>query len=269
MRKREALFGVCCLLVASCSSAAPPAAGSKPECADNDKKGVLTVFAASSMQRIFKDVKTEYLVKHPCTSDITFSFGSSATLATQIVNGAPADVFVSASDATMTTVQSMSFLVKSPVLFAKNTAEIMVSSKSKFVDTISGLQDLGDAKNPGIRVGLCVSTAPCGALANTVLQKASLIRNDIADSESPSVEDVVIKVELGELDAGIVYHSDCKSSLSSKNTICVDIPPSINSTNSYLAGALNNNENTSDFVSYLASPEFQKYLQSKYGFLQP
>lgn len=248
----------------------------KPLCANDSDKSSITVFAASSMVYIFNDVKASYLATHPCTTDIVFSFGSSGTLATQIVNGAPADVFVSASSATMATVQNANLLSNSALTFAKNTAEIMVYPKSQYVDTIDTLQELLDSRTPGIKVGLCVASAPCGSLANTVLANAqaaygntSITRSNIADSETSSVEDLVMKIQLGEFDAGIVYHSDCQYAIPGLKAVCVEIPASINSSNSYLAGALNAKRNTSDFLTYLNSTDFQQYAQRKYGFLAP
>lgn len=225
---------------------------------------------------VFNDVKDKYLATHPCTTDIIFSYGSSATLATQIVNGAPADVFVSASNATMATVQNANLLSSSAIVFAKNTAEIMMYPKSQFVGNVATVQDLLDTRSPNIKVGLCVASAPCGSLANTVLANAkiaygnsSVTRSNIADSETSSVEDLVMKIQLGEFDAGIVYHSDCQFAIPGFKAVCVEIPASINSSNSYLAGALNSKRNTSDFLAYLNSYDFQHYAQWKYGFLAP
>ena len=247
-----------------------------PTCASSSDKGSVTVFAASSMVNIFNDVKAKYLATHPCTTDIVFSYGSSATLATQIVNGAPADVFVSASTATMTTVQNANLLKSPAITFAKNTAEIMMYPKSQFAGTIGTVQDLLDVRSPGIKVGLCVTSAPCGSLANVVLANAkveyantSITRANVADSEAPSVEDLVMKIELGEFDAGIVYHSDCQYAIPGSKAVCVEIPASINSTNSYLVGLLNSKRNSADFLAYLNSYDFQHYAQWKYGFLAP
>jgi molybdate transport system substrate-binding protein len=247
-----------------------------PVCANSADKGTLTVFSASSMVNVFNDVKAKYLASHPCTIDVIFSYGSSGTLAVQIVNGAPADIFVAASSATMTTVQNANLLKATPSTFAKNVAEIMMYPKSQFVGTIGTVQDLLDARSPGIKVGLCVASAPCGSLANTVLANArtaysatNITRANIADSEAPSVEDLVMKIQLGEFDAGIVYHSDCRAAIPGSKAACVEIPESINSTNSYLVGQLNSKKNSNDFVAYLNSYDFQYYAQWKYGFLAP
>jgi ABC-type molybdate transport system substrate-binding protein len=125
-------------------------------------------------------------------------------------------------------------------------------------------------------VGLCVASAPCGSLADSVLTNAraaysstNITRENIADSETQSVEDLVMKIQLGEFDAGIVYHSDCEVAVSTSKATCVSIPPSINSTTNYVVGQLNVKKTSADFVAYLTSKGFQQVLQERYGFLAP
>jgi len=226
------------------------------------------VLAASSMAPVFAEAEEQFLAEHPCLTNVSFSYGSSATLAAQIVNGSPADVFVSASEKTMNTVSDSGRTVNT-TLFARNSGEIMVNTASRFVDKIMSLADLSESSNPGIKVGLCVATAPCGALADTILGNAEISRKEIADTESPSVEDLVSKIEMGELDAGIVYHSDCVNAQKNKRAVCVPIPSDVNATNSYYVAALNTRNVTQQFVDLVSSPAFTTSLQSKYGFLAP
>jgi molybdate transport system substrate-binding protein len=116
---------------------------------------------------------------------------------------------------------------------------------------------------------LCVATAPCGDLADSILEKSGSTRKALADTESPSVEDLVSKIEMGELDAGIVYHSDCVNAQKNKRALCVSIPSDANATNSYYVAALNSRSVTQQFVDFVGSPAFTTSLQSKYGFLAP
>ena len=139
----------------------------------------------------------------------------------------------------------------------------MVNAASRFVGNITSLPNLSKSSNPGIKVGLCVATAPCGALADFILEKAGISRTAIADTESPSVEDLVSKIEMGELDAGIVFHSDCVSSQ------CITIPSDMNATTSYFVAALNSRAVSQQFADFVSSSSFTGILQSRFGFLAP
>ena len=220
------------------------------------------------MAPVFADAKEQFLASRPCITDVSFSYGSSATLAAQIVNGSPADVFVSASESTMNTVSDSGQAVNT-TLFARNSGEIMVNTASRFAKNVTNIKSLSKSSNPGIKVGLCVATAPCGALADSILQKSGNTRSALADTESPSVEDLVSKIEMGELDAGIVYHSDCVSAQKNKRAVCVSIPADTNATNSYYVAALNTRNVTQQFVDFVSNATFTTSLQSKYGFLAP
>jgi len=237
-------------------------------CLNESTKGSLVVLAASSMAPVFVDAEEQFLTTHPCVTNVSFSYGSSATLAAQIVNGSPADVFVSASEKTMIIVSDFGHAVNT-TLFARNSGEVMVNTSSRFIDKITSIASLSESSKAGIKVGLCVATAPCGALADTILGNAGLSRKEIADTESPSVEDLVSKIEMGELDAGIVYHSDCVYAQKSKRARCVSIPTVENATNGYYVAALNTRNVTQQFVDFVSNATFTTSLQSKYGFLAP
>lgn len=233
----------------------------------------LTILAASSLANAFNEAKEKFLENQPCVSDITFSYGSSSTLATQIVNGSPADVFVAASQAAMETVAVAEMNVGEPTVFSYNRGEIMISGKSDFVSSVFNAADLRDSMNRGIRVGLCVSSAPCGSLADKIIEKSrqmfgerDLVRATFVDTETASAEELVTKIEIGELDAGIVYHSDCFSSERKGLVQCREIPLSLNATTEYSAVALKKSTNAEKFVQFLLSREIQTLLNEKYGF---
>jgi molybdate transport system substrate-binding protein len=250
------------------SSSADNASPKASQCPDESTRGSLVVLAASSMAPALTDSHEQFLAEHPCVTNVAYSYGSSATLAAQIVNGSPADVFISASEKTMNTVVDNNRIVNA-TLFGRNSGEIMANVSSRFASEITSISSLSDAFNPGIKVGLCVATAPCGALADTILGKAGISRTAIADTESPSVEDLVSKIEMGELDAGIVFHSDCVSAQNQKSSQCVSIPSDMNASTSYYVAALNSRFVSKQFADFVSSPGFTGTLQSKFGFLAP
>ena len=250
------------------SSSADNESSKASQCPDESIRGSLVVLAASSMASALTDSHEQFLAEHPCVTNVAYSYGSSATLAAQIVNGSPADVFVSASEKTMNTVVDNNRTVNA-TLFGRNSGEIMANVSSRFASEITSISSLSDAFNPGIKVGLCVATAPCGALADTILGKAGISRTAIADTESPSVEDLVSKIEMGELDAGIVFHSDCVSAQNQKSSQCITIPSDMNATTSYYVAALNSRAISEQFAGFISSPSFIGTLQSKFGFLAP
>ena len=259
---RLLLLGSLVAMSACGSSSADNESSKASQCPDESTKGSLVVLAASSMAPVFANSEEQLLEENPCITDVAFSYGSSATLAAQIVNGSPADVFISASEKTMNTVSNSGRTVNT-TLFARNSGEIMVNAASRFADKVSSLTNLSKSSNPGIKVGLCVATAPCGVLADSILEKAGISRTAIADTESPSVEDLVSKIEMGELDAGIVFHSDCVSSQ------CITIPSDMNATTSYFVAALNSRAASQQFADFVSSSRFTGILQSKFGFLAP
>ena len=265
---RLLLLGSLIAISACGSSSADNASSKASQCPDESTKGSLVVLAASSMAPVFAEAEEQFLVEHPCVNNVSFSYGSSATLAAQIVNGSPADVFISASEKTMKTVTDKDRTVGS-ILFARNSGEIMVSPNAKYEGQVTDIASLADAVNAGIKVGLCVVTAPCGALADSILEKAGISRTAVADTETPSVEDLVSKIEMGELDAGIVFHSDCVSAQNQKSSKCISIPSDMNATTSYYVAALNSRAVSQQFAGFISSPSFIGTLQSRFGFLAP
>ena len=251
-------------LLAGCSRDSAPSSASQ---CPGGEESTLTVLSASSMVQLFEAIEPDFVADNPCVADVVFSFGSSATLAAQVANGAPADVFVSASQKTMEMAISSGRVIGDAVVFARNEASIMVSATSPVSATIAGLADLGDRADREVRVGLCVESAPCGALADQVLERAGSTRAAIADTEAASVEDLVTKVELGELDAGIVYRSDCAAVRATVR--CVGVPAEVNATTDYLVAILNDSESAHHWLRYMTSQTVRGTLTDTFGFLAP
>jgi len=263
------LLGACGASASLQSTAMTQKTNIAATCQNQSDKGPLTVFATSSMTNVLTEIKEKYLSEHPCVSDLTFSFGSSSMLGSQIKAGAPADVFIAASEETMQLVVGLQ--VGDIPMFARNGAEIMLFKDGQFIGKIDDLRDLMDVNNPGIKVGLCVSTAPCGAIADDVLFAQNLSREAIVDTEATSVQDLVTKIQLGELDAGIVFKSDCVYALRHQTARCVGISQTkdFSISSPYFSVQFNSNKNTTDWASFISSNSTKKMLQVSYGFLAP
>ncbi|MFG1704562.1 molybdate ABC transporter substrate-binding protein [Nonomuraea sp. M3C6] len=159
----------------------------------------VTVFAAASLTGTFTELGKAFEAAHPGTT-VKFNFGSSATLAQQLVQGAPADVFAAASPATMKTVTDAS-LASAPTTFLRNKLQIAVPVDNPA--KVDELKDLADAK---VKVALCAEQVPCGAAAVKALDAAGLKVTPVTLEQD--VKATLTKVELGEVDAALVYKTD-------------------------------------------------------------
>lgn len=237
----------------------------------------ITVLAASSLRNVLEETFDDFARVQPCV-DVSFSFGSSGALATQVLSGVPADVFMSAGKKATEQVVGADLVVGPPADFARNSLAIMVSGASKFADDIASINDLSDSQNSGIKVGLCSMNAPCGALADKVLGNAVaayanllLTRDELADTEADSVEGVVTKVKLGELDAGLVYASDCQAARKSSDVKCIDIPADVNGvplndSTTYSVMSLNDQAATIAYTEFILGDAFLSILVDDFGF---
>ncbi|MEO3889920.1 molybdate ABC transporter substrate-binding protein [Nonomuraea sp. B5E05] len=192
-----AALALVCL--SGCGSGGP---ASSATTAGGDAKEV-TVFAAASLTGTFTELGEAFEAAHPGTT-VRLNFGSSATLAQQIVQGAPADVFASASPATMKTVTDAS-LASSPTTFVRNKLQIAVPEDNPA--KVDELKDLTDAK---VKVALCAEQVPCGAAAVKALDAAGLKVTPVTLEQD--VKATLTKVELGEVDAALVYTTDVTAS---------------------------------------------------------
>ena len=165
--------------------------------------GEVTVLAAASLTGVVAELVEDFEAEHPGAS-VTVSSGGSSALAQQIVAGAPADLFLSASTATMATVVEAGLVAGEPVTFARNRLEIAVAPGDP--EGVSGLDDLA---RDDLAVALCAEQVPCGALARTVLDAAGVEVDPV--TLEPDVTSTLTKVRLGEVDAALVYATDVRA----------------------------------------------------------
>jgi molybdate transport system substrate-binding protein len=223
--------------------------------------GDVTVFAGSSLVDAFRAIGDEMKESNP-DARFKFNFGSSSTLATQITNGAPADVFASADETNMQKIVDANLADGVPTAFVTNRLEIAVAPGNP--KKIAGLRDLA---RPDVVLVLAAPTVPAGKYALAALAKAGVIAKPV--SQEVDVRAVLNKVSLGEADAGIVYVTDVKSAAG--RVAGVGIPEPHQVVARYPVAVVKGSKNAQlawRFVEYLGSPAGQNTLAT-YGFSQP
>lgn len=224
--------------------------------------GNITVSAAASLTQVFGKIGDDFEAAHPGTS-VTFNFGSSATLETQLQQGAPADAFASADQDTMNKAVSADLVDGTPTVFAKNRLVIVTKpGNPKHVQTLADLATLGT-------VSLCGTTVPCGKYAGQILQSAGVTIPESKVTRGQDVKATIAAVTTGDADAAIVYVTDAKTAGSAVAT--VTIPDAQNALAVYPIAVLRSSGNPATaraFVDYVSSPAGEATLQAA-GFLPP
>lgn len=259
--RRAAAVLVLALAATGCASQGGGDAGDgSPACGD------AVILAASSMSAPLGHIAKQSDGATTCPREITVSTGSSTALAAQIIEGAPADVFVSASSEPVQDLLDRGLVKGSPVVLGINTASIMVS---KDFPRSADIEGVGALARVDATVGVCVPTAPCGAAADSVLASAGLTRRKVADTEAATASDLVAKIVSGEIDAGIVFTSDCRVSRNMKATSCVPIPAAGNVRLPVVAARLVNSPAAEAVMVRLAGTSFVTLLHDVYGLDTP
>ncbi len=173
--------------------------------------GKILVFAAASLKPAFTQIGQQFKAENP-GAGIDFEFAGSSELATQLSQGATADVFASADTAQMDTVSKAGLLAGNPANFASNTLVIVTAPGNP--KKVGSFADLG---KPGLNVVICQKPVPCGSATQRIEDSTGLHLNPV--SEELSVTDVLNKVTTGQADAGLVYVTDARSAGSNATTV--------------------------------------------------
>jgi molybdate transport system substrate-binding protein len=245
----------------SAGSSSTTTAGGAGSEDDPELSGPLVVFAAASLTDVFEQLGDDFTASQPDV-DLTFNFAASSELATQIVEGAPADVFASADERNMTKVVDAGAVAGEPVLFAANRLQIVVAEGNP-----RGIAALDDLTSGDLTVALCAPEVPCGSYAAQVFEKAGL--QPPAASQEQNVRAVVEKVALGEADAGIGYTTDVLARAGEVDG--VDIPEEQNVIAHYPVAVVEEGANpgaAEAWIQFLQTPEALAVLTGA-GFLAP
>ncbi len=218
----------------------------------------ITVAAAASLTDVFAEVGEAFTATHPDV-DVTFTFAGSSTLAEQIRQGAPIDVFASAGTAPMTPLVVES-LVTDVSDFATNSLQIAVPPANP--GSVRSLQDLA-----AVTFVVCQDAVPCGIATDELFARNSI--SAIPASYESDVRAVLTKVIADEVDAGIVYVTDIIAA--GDAVAAVDIPAADNVTTTYQAAVTSDTDApqaAADFVAFLSSDTAQAILSTA-GFAAP
>ncbi len=250
------------LLLAACAPAATPALS-----------GDLTVFAAASLTDAFTVLGQQFEAAHP-GSHIVFNFGGSNSLAQQIGEAAPADVFASANKTQMqVAIDSGRIVSGTQQTFVRNRLVVITPT-----DNPGGVTALTDLSKPGLQLVLAAAEVPVGQYSLDFLDRAvqdaafgPTFKDDVLAnvvSYEASVRAVLTKVALGEADAGIVYSSDVVGD-GADAVSRLDIPDALNTVASYPIAALTDSARPAlaqAFIDLVLSAEGQVVL-AEYGFI--
>lgn len=223
--------------------------------------GPITVSAAASLTDVLPVIARAFEKRYPGTS-VTFNFGGSSGLVSQVLAGAPVDVLATASEPTMRKAVDAG-AVNRPLLFAKNTMAIAMPS-----DNPARITSLADLARPGLLIGMCDTSVPCGAAARDLLARNRISITPV--TRELDVRALLAKVISGDLDAGIVYATDVRGV--GNKVASVSIPVDVNVTTAYpiaTVGRAANPQAAVAFVNFVRYSLSAQGILRAYGFAKP
>lgn len=240
---RPAVVPVLALLaLAGCSDDAGPA-----------DQQTLRVLAAASLTGSFDVLAAQFEATHEGVT-VEAVYDSSATLATQVSEGAPADVLATADLETMQRVLDAGDVVSAET-FAGNTAVLVTPA-----DNPAGITSFTDLDKPGVTYVVCVDTAPCGKVGAALLEEGAITAEPASFEDN--VKAVLEKVAAGEVDAGIVYVTDAEAA--GDEVMSVEIPGAADEVTGYGIAVVERSEETrlaQAFVELVMSEAGQQILR--------
>lgn len=262
-------------LVAACATISPSPSvtdATAPSPPPSGAPDELVIFAAASLNGVLAKVEPAYETSHPGV-DLIVSTDSSTALRTQIEQGAPADVFLSADTKNPKTLADAGLTIGEPIPFARNHLAIITAIGGSPVIT-----DPTQLADPGVKIIAAGEAVPITAYATQAIQAMGSLPGypaGFADAYAANVvsrEDnvgaIVAKIELGEGDAAIVYATDA---LAADRVFSIPIPVSANPTATYagvVTSASTHPTEAAAFFDWLVGPDGQAILAGA-GFLPP
>ncbi len=212
-------------------------------CGGSDEKR-LTVYAAASLTEVFEQLDP----------DARFNFGGSDELATQLREGAEADVYAAANDRYPAELHSEG-LVGRPIRFAANRLVVVTPA-----DNPARIRGVRDLVRPGVRLVIAAEGVPVGDYSRAALRESgsqAALENVVSEEED--VKGVLGKVRLGEADAGIVYATDAVTARGDVRTF--GMPPRLVSYSLAVVRRTDRREEAEAFVRRVLSTRGQRLLR--------
>lgn len=261
---RRSAFGLTLAALVAVTAVASPARA---------QHRTLLVFAAASLTEAFNAAAPAFTKK--TGTGVTLNYGGSDTLATQIKQGAPVDVFASANVAQMKVVSNAGLVDGTPKTFAKNRLVLIWPKAGTMTFTSPA-----DLAKPGTKVVLADATVPVGSYARATFAKLNgtpgypagfpaAVEKNVVSNEL-DVKAVVTKIALDEGDAGVVYSTDVTPSVAGKLNV-LPFPAAVAPDIEYPIAVMKNAPDPSGaraFVDFVLSPQGQSYLKAR-GFISP
>ena len=228
-------------------------------CGGGNDNTTITVLAASSLTGTFTELGKEFEQEHDGVT-VRFAFDSSATLAQQATQGAPADVLATADTTTMDSAKSAQ--ASTPKIFATNVMVLATPA-----DNPANVRSFSDLDKSSVKYVMCVPTAPCGAVGQALLDQDHITGKPV--SQEVDVKSVLAKLTEGEADAGLVYTTDAVAA--GDQVKVLPIPGSSKQITSYPIVTLKQSDHSDlaqDFVDLVTGSTGQQVL-AKAGFGKP
>lgn len=247
------------LAVAGCTSSEN---GDKAQ--ENASQKEVYIVAAASMTDAVKEIGANYEKQHPDVK-LMYNFGSSGALQSQIEQGAPADVFISAAQKQMNALEEENLIDKATrrdllenkvvLIVPKNSTLVLDDFAAAATDKVSKIA-LGEPKS-----------VPVGQYSEEIFTNLNVWADIKAKAVYASdVRQVLSWVEMGEVDCGVVYATD--AAISDKVKVLLEAPAGTHKPVVYPAAMVSSSKNpeiAKDFLAYLSQDE-QKAILAKYGF---
>jgi molybdate transport system substrate-binding protein len=232
----------------------------------------LSIAGAASLRDVLAEVEAEYEAAVPAVT-LTVATDSSTTLRTQIEQGAPVDVFVSADQTNPDALADAGLALDEPVIVARNALTIAVPD-----DNAAGIVDPADIAKDGVRIIAAGEAVPITAYASELVANLGRLPGYPGDFEAryaanvvsreENVRAVVAKLEVGEGDAAIVYRTDVTEDAEVR---AIDVAHEANVSALYAGVVVAATEHPAAaraFVAWLAGPSGTAIF-ARFGFLAP